>query len=118
MYYQEDGDIIFQKEGHWRDNISRCVMSSKTIWHYLLGNKENVPYYHANIAYGNCVIFEQKRWEARIVNWNNDKKQIIFRPLNHNIGSIVADQKYDFLNCFGHLMAMRYCRDNCGENFQ
>ena len=142
MYYQEEGDIIFQEECHWRDKISRRVMSSKTIWQYLRGKREAVSFYHISIAYGNRVIIEQKRWGPRIINWNPHKKQIIFRPLNSKKGGsdLIEYQKYDFLNCFGHLLAwltgiqrfrrlhsknrqncvlmgMRYCRDNYGENF-
>ena len=140
MYYQKEGDIIFYEEGHWRDKISRLVMSSKTIWHYLRGYREVVPFYHASVAYGNGVIIEQKRWGARIINWNPDKKQIIFRPIDKKEDFILNHQKYDFLNCFGHLLAwltgiqwfrelhsknrqncvlmgMRYCRDNCEEKF-
>lgn len=139
MYYQKEGDIIFQEEDHWRDRISRCIMSSKSIWYYLFRDKEFVQYYHVCIAYGNRVIIEQKRWGVQMVNWNPQKKQIIFRPLNRS-GNIIYEQKYDFLNCFGHLwawltgiqlfrklhsknrqncvlMGMRYCRDNCEEKF-
>ena len=140
MYKQEEGDIIFYKEKHWRDKISRCIMSSKTIWHYLIGKKEIVPFYHVSIAYGNKVVIEQKRSGARIINWNSYKKQIIFRPINKRKDFILEHGKYDFLNCCGHLLAwltgiqrfrrlhsknrqhcvlmgMRYCRDNCNEIF-
>lgn len=105
MYYQEEGDIIFYKEGHWRDKIARYIMSSKSIWDYVMGKREVVPYYHVSIAYGNEVIFEQKRSGPRVINWNPNKKQIIFRHVNSEIVSIINSQKYDFLNCFGHLLA-------------
>jgi len=105
MYYQEEGDIIFQEEGHWRDKISRYVMSSKSLWHYLVGKRESVSYYHVCVAYGNEVIIEQKRWGIQIVNWKPGKKQIIFRSINKTNNVYVECRKYDFLNCLGHLLA-------------
>lgn len=140
MYYQEQGDMIFYKEDHWRDKISRLIMSSKTVWHYLIGKKENVPYYHVSTAYANVLVIEQKRWGTQMVNWKPHKKQIIFRSVNPKEDFVLEHQKYDFLNCFGHLLAwltgiqwfrklhsknrqncvlmgMRYCRDNCDEEF-
>lgn len=140
MYYQKEGDIIFYKEEHWRDKISRLVMSSKTIWHYLRGIKEKVLYYHVSIAYGNKVIIEQKRWGPRMINWNPHKKQIIFRPINKKEDFVLEHRRYDFLNCFGHLLAwfsgfqsfrklhsknkqncilmgMCYLENNCNETF-
>jgi len=139
MYEQQKGDIILLEEGHWRDKLSRVVMSSETVWHYLL-KKIDVPYYHTSIAYADKLIIEQKRWGLQMVNWNPNKKQIIFRPKNYCGEFRIVEEKYDFLNCFGHLMAwltgikyfkrlhlkgrqtcvlmgMLFCQDNCGEKF-
>jgi len=141
MYCQEEGDIIFQEEGHWRDKLSRYIMSSKSIWHFLSGKRETVLFYHVSVAYADRLVIEQKRWGIQMVNWKPHKKQIIFRPLlNRTENFIIIKQKYDFLNCFGHLLAwltgiqifrclhsknrqncvlmgMRYCQDNCNEKF-
>ena len=140
MYCQQQGDIIFQEEGHWRDKISRYIMSSKSIWHCLLGFKNDVLYYHTSIVYAQDLIIEQKRWGMQIKNWKPNKNQIIFRPKTVNKIFHINNSKYDFLNCFGHLLAwitgikyfknlhskhrqhcvlmvMNYCHENCNEKF-
>ena len=134
------GDIIFYSEGHWRDKIASKVMSSKNIWQFLLNKREIVSYYHTAVFYYN-LVFVQKRWGLQLVNWNPNKKQIIFRHKSiEGTSKGIERVKYDFLNCYGHLtawitniqcfhklhgknrktcilMVMDYCKENYKEKF-
>lgn len=123
-YNPQVGDVVLSDSNRFGAKCVKFFMQSPTVWHqiykFIIKKLEKVEYYHVAMILNNGLngftnqteIIEQQKL-VRLVDWNPNRKQIIFRKLNltkedkedlkqealSDIG-----QKYDVLNIFGKLL--------------
>ena len=112
----EAGDIFLTDADHVGAKIVKFLMISPTIWHWLVGIRDEVRFYHAGMCVGvDRVIEQQRRVEFETVYDAILKKKayIVWRKRNLteeqklkllNIATADLGEGYDILLIFGKLL--------------